>query len=201
MRTYHSILSLAVLCGLAACAGNTTATADADPNGPVPRPEHIFVAYFAVAPGQAGQEQGGAMRVDRPNREMLAIRQARVMLATALVERLKQMGLPAEIATNNTGYGDGILIQGQLVNVDESGGARRVLVGAGGGRGRIGADGQLYSVSDAAPPRLLMALQEHSGPPIAAAGSNFASQAADALAEQIGRFAARKGWIARTALN
>jgi hypothetical protein len=67
--------------------------------------------------------------------------------------------LPAEIATNSVAGANDLLVQGQIVNIDQGNRTRRILIGLGAGKSSIGADAQIYRLTQTAPPRFMMAFE------------------------------------------
>lgn len=197
MRAAGLVRLLTLTVGLGACSQNPFATTEAYSGPPLPRPDHIFVAYFAIVPEQVRLEQGVTARFvriaeDRPlaARPLQAIRPLQAALAEHLVSRLKTYGLLAEIATNNTGSGSGLLVQGQIVSMSRGKETKRVLVGLGGG-GTIEADTQLYNLTESVRPQFLMAFEGQA----AGRGAPDADRLADAIAKRIGAYAVAQGWI------
>lgn len=176
-------------------------------SGPVPKPDHIYVAYYAVAPDEVRIDKGVSIRVGRavgdpslPQRDLLAARRARADLAIAVVEQLNRLGLPAEVATNNAANGDGLLLQGQIAGPDPAKRSRLALVGLNGGKGPIHAETQLFQVAGGAQPRLLATFGSPGGEgPITGADHTLSTTAAEAIAAHITRFAKEQGWLTRTA--
>jgi hypothetical protein len=204
MRTFDWLRLLVVIAGLTGCSRARVQTVESFPGPPMSRPDHIFVAYFAVTPEQVRLDRGVSARIvggagDEPlDAEALgAVRALQAGLAERLVGRLKTYGLVAEIATNNMGGGNGLLVQGQIVSIDPGKKSRRVLISLDGGGSGIDADTQLYALTEAAPPRLLTAFEGQAD----VSEAPDADQMADAIAPRIGAFAVAQGWIRQTALK
>ncbi|MDR3531976.1 MAG: DUF4410 domain-containing protein [Rhodopila sp.] len=183
---------------LAACTHAQVQTVESYQGPPLSRPDHIFVAHFSIAPKQVRLDQGVGTRIMRAAdaeplgaQELQAARATQAALAQALVGRLKRYGLPGEIATNNTGMGPGLLVQGQIVSIDQGNRTRRVLIGLGAGKSSISADTQLYKLSETEPPRFIMAFksQADSGRMPGAAET----MGADAAAQRVGTAATLTG--------
>ena len=203
MRPVGLFRYLTLALGLAACSHSPVPTGEAYPGPPVSRPDHIFVAYFAIVPEQVKLEQGLSARFvrnadDQPlgAKALQALRPLQASLAEGLVGRLKSYGLSAEIATNNTGSGSGVLVQGQIVSISRGKATKRVLIGLG-GVGTIEADTQLYEVAETVAPRLLMVFEGRA----ANGGAPDADRLADAIAQRIGAFAVAQGWIPPAAVK
>jgi hypothetical protein len=194
MRLTKSFRLLAALSILAACSHAQVQPVESYVGLPLPSPDHIFVAYFSIAPEQVRLDQRVSARVKRAAddepmdaEELHAFRATQAALAQQLVGHLKKYGLPAEIATNNMGGGNGLLVQGQIVSIDQGDRTRRVLIGLGAGKGSISTDTQLYNLMGAAPPRFLMAFegQADSGNMPGAAETMDAGAAADRVGTSV----------------
>jgi hypothetical protein len=162
MRLTKVMLSLAVTAMLAACSHAKVDNVESYLGPPVPRPDRILVAYFAIEPGQVRLDQGVGSRVTRAAGdqplgalELRAAQDTQAALSERLVERLKTYGLPAELG--GAGAGNNMLVQGQIVGIDQGNRTRRLLIGLGAGKSSISANTQLYYTTQAAPPRFLMA--------------------------------------------
>ena len=203
MRTIDWVRVLALIAGLAGCSGTRVLALESYPGPLMPRPNHIFIAYFSITPEQVRLDRGVSARIvrvagDEPLdvEESQAMRALQAGLAEGLVARLKTYGLSAEIATNNTGGGSGLLVQGQIVSIDRGKRNQRVLVGLG-GRGGIDADTQLFNLTETAPPRLLTAFPGKADD----GGTPDADRIADVIASRIGAFGVAQGWIRETTLK
>ena len=199
MRMVDWVRILALLAGLAACS--RPPVAESFPGPPVSRPDHIFVAYFAVTPEQIRLDRGLTARIVRAAGDQSwdvetsqTIHVLRAGLAEAIVRRLKTYGLSAEIATNNTGGVSGLLVQGQIVRINAT---RHVLIGLAGTEGGIDADTQIYHITETSPPRLLTAFPGQSDDD----ATPDADRLADAIGPRIGAFAVAQGWIPQSALK
>jgi hypothetical protein len=197
MRAGGLLPLLTLIVGLAGCSRNSASTSDTYPGPPLPRPDHIFVAYFAIGPEQVRLEQGVTARFvriaeDRPleANTLQAIRPLQSALAEGVVSRLKTYGLSAEIATNNTGSGNGLLVQGQIVSINRGKETTRALIGLG-STGTIEVDTQLFELNGPVRPRFLMAFTGQA----ASGGTPDADRLADAAATRIAAFAVAQGWI------
>lgn len=204
MRTVDWLRVLALIAGLAGCSGTRGLPIDSYPGPPMARPDHIFIAYFSMTSEQVRLDRGVSARIvrnagDKPldAEASEAVRALQAGLAEALVGRLKTYGLSAEIATNNTGGGSGLLVQGQIVSFNPDKPTQHMLIGLGGGGGGIGADTQLFALTETAPPRLMTVFpgQADDG------GTPDADQLADVIAGRIGAFAVAQGWIGQNALK
>jgi Domain of unknown function (DUF4410) len=166
MKQIRWFFRYGVIAMLAACSHAKVQTTESYLGPPMSRPDHLLVTYFTITPEQVRLDQGIGPRIMRASgdqtssaEELQAARDTQAALAERLVERLRKYGLPAELAANNAGAGDSLLLQGQIVSIDQGNRTRRVLVGLGAGKSSITADAQLYSLSGTAPPRFISAFQ------------------------------------------
>ena len=132
----------------------------------MPRPDHVYVSYFSITPDQVRLDQGIGARIIRATgdqplnaQELRAAQDTQAALAQHIVDRLRKYGLPAEIATNTAGSANALLVQGQIVSIDQGNRTRRILIGLGAGKSSIGADTQLYRLTETAPPRFVTAFE------------------------------------------
>jgi Domain of unknown function (DUF4410) len=118
----------------------------------MPRPNHIVVSYYSIAPEEVKLDQGvGARRLVRVSEdqplaalELKAAQDTQAALAEGIVERLQKYGLPAELPTGGD-VGEGtMLVQGQIVGINQGNRTRRVLIGLGAGKSSVSADTQIY---------------------------------------------------------
>ena len=167
MRVTRVLQAFAVAVLLGACSQAHVQSSQSYFGPPVPRPNHIVVSYYSIAPEEVKLDQGVGARLMRVSEdqplgalELKAARDTQAALAEEIVERLQRYGLPAELPTG--GYvGDGtMLVQGQIVGINEGNRTRRVLIGLGAGKSSVSADTRIYYATDrSAPPRLLMSFE------------------------------------------
>jgi hypothetical protein len=185
--------SLSVAAMLGACSQAHVQTGQAYFGPPLPRPTHIVVSYYSIAPDEVKLDQGvGArlMRVsgDQPPGalELKAAQDAQAALAERIVVRLQKYGLPAELSTGgNVGAGT-MLVQGQIVGINQGNRTRRMLIGLGAGKSSVSAETQIYYATDrSAPPHFMMSFtgQADSGHPPGA----VETLGAGAAAQSVGR--------------
>jgi hypothetical protein len=198
MRMGTRLLRLALISVLSACSHARVQATQSYLGPPIPRPNHVYVAYFSITPEQVRLDQGIGARITRAAsdqalsaRELKAAQDTQAALAEHLVDRLRKYGLPAEIPTNTPGSANDLLVQGQIVGVDQGNRTRRILIGLGAGKSSISADAQLYYLTETAPPRFVTAFegQADSGRMPGAAET----MGAGAAAERIGTSAALTG--------
>ena len=157
MKHAVRLLRLACVLGLAACNHARVQTTESYLGPAMPRPDHIYVAYFSITPEQVRLDQGIGARITRAAddqplgmQEMQAAQATQAALTEHLVDRLRRYGLPAEIAPTTPVGSNDLLVQGQIVGIDQGNRTRRILIGLGAGKSSIGADTQLYHLTETA---------------------------------------------------
>jgi hypothetical protein len=135
------LFALAFLAGCAAKQGTVTGRQEYQ-GGNIARPEHIYVYNFAatsddVPPdsAMAGLDTGS---MSQSSEQIEAGRQVGAKIAQVLVQEIRGMGLPAELATNQTApqLGD-LVLRGYIVSIDEGDVAKRVAIGFGSGASHL----------------------------------------------------------------
>ncbi|WP_158932336.1 DUF4410 domain-containing protein [Acidisphaera sp. S103] len=166
MKHAARFLSFACALGLAACNHARVQTTESYLGPMMPRPDHIYVAYFSITPEQVRLDQGIGARITRAAddqpleaQELQAAQAAQAALAEQLVDRLRKYGLPAEIAPTEPMGGNDLLVQGQIVGIDQGNRTRRILIGLGAGKSTVSADAQVYRLTAMAPPRFVSAFE------------------------------------------
>ena len=151
-----------LLMALAACAPTHIRQEQAYSGPPLPRPENILVADFAVTPQQVKLDSGLRARlmgmVSGTPQDVQAAEDGRAVadaIANTLVQDLRKLGLPAVRADASAPAigGNTLIIDGQMLSVDEGNRTRRNLIGLGAGQSTVEADLQLYYQSAGAQPR------------------------------------------------
>jgi hypothetical protein len=158
----------------------------------LPRPAHVVVTDFAIDPSEVKLDSGVSAEFMRtasgtplPDLLKQAAGAAQDALAERLASRLASYGLPVErLPAKMTPPPGSLLVQGQIVSVDEGNRTRRTLVGLGAGKSSVGADAQLYYITDPAQPLFLESFNgtADSGRMPGAAETMGAGAAADRLA-------------------
>jgi hypothetical protein len=189
--------ALLLTLALAACNPARVAATRDYPGPALPRPERVLVRDFAITPQDVRLDQGIRARLTRATsdqplsaQQLQVARQANGTLSEALVQQLRQAGIPAERVAGEVGpqRGNAVLIEGQVVSVDEGNRTRRTLIGLGAGRSSVTADAQLFYREGAAAPRLLESFE-----------SSADSGRAPGAAETMGAGAAAGSGIAASA--
>jgi hypothetical protein len=191
MSRLPNMIAVITLIALAACTRADVRTVQPYYGPAMPRPDHVFVAYFAISPDQVRLDQGIGARITRVAEdhpmgadEWQVAQTTQAALAARLAERLTSYGLPAAVGEATAEPGNNLLVQGQIVGVDQGNRTRRVLIGLGAGKSTVSADTQLYYLSAGAPPRFVSAFegQADSGRMPGAAETMGAGAAAGTLA-------------------
>ena len=112
-------------------------------NEKLPRPNRIWVYYFAATPKDVPPDSAFAAQIAESNimqsaEEVEAGRELGAEIASELVAQIKAMGLPAAHATRQTvpGISD-LVIRGYLLSVDEGSATKRVTIGFGAGASEL----------------------------------------------------------------
>lgn len=166
MKHAVRFLSFACALGLAACNHAHVQTTESYLGPMMPRPDHVYVAYFSITPEQVRLDQGIGARITRAAddqplgaRELQAAQATQAALTEQLVDRLRKYGLPAEIAPTTPLGSNDLLVQGQIVGIDQGNRTRRILIGLGAGKSTVSADAQVYRLTAIAPPRFVTSFE------------------------------------------
>jgi hypothetical protein len=109
----------------------------------MPRPHHIWVYDFAATPAEVPAGSALAGKHDehatpQTAEQIAAGHQAGAEIATALVEEIFNMGLPAKRASAGTEPEiNDLVIRGYLISVDEGSATKRVAIGFGSGASHL----------------------------------------------------------------
>ena len=166
MKNLIWLSRLGLISLLAACSHAHVQTTQSYLGPQMARPDHIYVSYFSITPDQVRLDQGVGARIMRVaenqplnTEELQAAEDTREALAEHIVDRLRKYGLPAQIGYETTGSVNDLLVQGQIVSIDQGNRTRRLLVGLGAGKSSIGADAQIYHLTNSAPPRFVTSFE------------------------------------------
>ncbi len=159
MKNTAWLVRLALMAALSACSHAQVQTSESYLGPTIPRPDHVYVSYFSITPGVGARISRAASDQPLGAQEMKAAQDTQMALAQGIVDRLRQYGLPAQIAVNPQGGPNDILVQGQIVGIDQGNRTRRILIGLGAGKSTVTADAQIYHLTGAAPPRFVMAFE------------------------------------------
>lgn len=152
-------LAVALLCVAAGCTTGYRIDEESDAVG-LPRPAAVYVYDFAVVPADVQLDRGGplqrlagALAGDEadPDAQAVALgRRVADALAADLVQRITEMGLPAQrLSRPDTPPEGALAVAGQFVSVDEGNRLRRMAIGFRQGQSSVTAQVQLYRVTGA----------------------------------------------------
>lgn len=132
----RTVPCLFVLLFLVGCASSDITARQEYQGERIARPDHIIVYNFA-APRNV------------PNEQLETVRQVGAEIAEGLVEEIRNMGLPATRASNQTRprIGD-LVIKGYLLSVEEGNVDERVAIGFGSGASELKAAVEGYLMTD-----------------------------------------------------
>jgi len=136
---------LTVICFLlaigAGCASTQVSDRETLATGKLPRPDHILVYDFGVAPEDVPDASALTGRVDAQpmtGEELAQGRELGAEVARALVAEIQAMGLPAEHAASGTEPRlDDIVIRGYFASIHQGSAAERMVVGFGAGASKL----------------------------------------------------------------
>jgi hypothetical protein len=134
---------LLALVMLAGCASTKVTDRQQLLYGKLPRPQHILVYDFAATPADVPRGSDYANPNYRPplpqtSEEIAAGRQAGAQVAAALVEQIREMGMPAvQASAGIKPQLNDIVIRGYFVSIDEGSTAKRVAIGFGSGSSKL----------------------------------------------------------------
>jgi hypothetical protein len=124
---------------VAGCAKTTITSRDQLVTGQLPRPEHILVYDFVATPGDVppySSFAGGQYEQPTPQTaEQIEMgRKVGAEVASHLVEEIRAMGLPAELASSDSvPVVNDLVIRGYLLSIQKGSAAKRVAIGFGSG--------------------------------------------------------------------
>jgi hypothetical protein len=135
----HIVLSLFALAFLAGCASTKITSRNEVVTGQLPRPARIWVYDFAATPadvpaGSALAGQYSEHSTPQTADEIATGRKLGAEIATELIKRIRNMGMPAEhgVAGTTPQIND-IVIRGYLISYIEGSAEKRILIGFGSG--------------------------------------------------------------------
>ena len=144
MKSYsHIVSSLFSLVIAAGCASTEVTERQEYMGGKAPRPGHIWVYDFAATSAEIPADsafagQHAEHRTPQTQEQIATGRQVGAAIATALVEEIRNMGLPASRASNGTKPEiNDLVIRGYLLSVDEGDATKRVAIGFGSGASHL----------------------------------------------------------------
>lgn len=143
-------LGLSVLCALVGCT--SIQTVDEYSGGPLPRPDRVLVADFAVSPEDVKLDRGISARAlaaakgtSRTGQEIEIGQKVASTLSQKLVSEIRKLGLDAERAMGTPmPRGNDLVVEGHFLSIDEGNRTERVVIGLGMGRTDVQTEVQVY---------------------------------------------------------
>jgi hypothetical protein len=135
-RIVMCLLAVVVATG---CAKTTITSRDQIVTDQLPRPRHILVYDFVATPGDIPADSSVAGQyaehpTPQSSEEIATGRKLGAEIASRLVEKIRDMGLPAERASRRTvPEVNDILIRGYLLSIQKGSVAKRFVIGFGSG--------------------------------------------------------------------
>ena len=127
----------------AGCASTKISNREQLVTGPIPKPNHILVNNFVATPSDlpADSVLVGESDLDTTPQTPEQIAEGQKLgaeIATQLVEQIRAMGMPAELASSaiQPQLND-IVIRGYLLSINEGSAAKRVAIGFGSGASKL----------------------------------------------------------------
>lgn len=144
------LLAVALFAG---CASTKVTSSQPFVSGKLPRPSSIWVHDFAATPADVPPGSSFADPSYRPSQpqtpeEIAAGRQAGAEVAASLVERIRDLGLPAERPARQTQpQTNDLVIQGYFISLDEGSATKRIAIGFGSGSSRLTTAVEAYQMT------------------------------------------------------
>jgi hypothetical protein len=134
-----SLIALAVVAG---CASTSVTNRDQVASSNLPRPGQIWIYPFAATPDEVRPESslaGQSPADSQPDPEQVAEGQKlAAQIASGLVEKIHDMGLPAAIGTAGTRPQlNDLVIEGSILSVQAGSAAKRVAIGFSSGQSEM----------------------------------------------------------------
>jgi hypothetical protein len=117
------------------------------------RPARVFVYDFSVSPDNVRLDQGLGAQVEeamkgtpRTEQELALGAKVAKTISDTLVERITNMGLPAQRAVGApSAWSDSLVVEGQILSIDQGNRTERVVIGLGTGRSDVETHVQVYA--------------------------------------------------------
>ncbi len=141
-KSYPRILfCLVTLLLIAGCASTKVTSRQRLVAGDLPRPEHIWVYDFVATPADVPADSaftGQYETVPQTSEQIATGRDLGAQIASELVRRIREMGLPAARATALTRPQlNDLVFKGYLLSIDEGSAAKRIAIGFGSGSSQL----------------------------------------------------------------
>jgi hypothetical protein len=144
------LLAVAIFAG---CASTEVTSSQPIINERLPRPNYIWVYDFVATPADVPRGSSFADPRYRPSQpqtsdEISAGRQAGAEVAATLVERIRDMGLPAERPSARTPpQTNDLVIWGYFISLDEGSAVQRIAIGFGSGAAQLTTAVEVYQMT------------------------------------------------------
>jgi hypothetical protein len=138
-----TILCLFAVLVVAGCASTQMRQREINVTGKIPRPGTIWVSDFVADASDLPPDStfAGQTPVTPPTEEEAALgRELGISIATQLAQRIRDMGMPAQVAVpGTTPQINDIMIRGCLVSIEQGSAAKRMTIGFGSGGSELSA--------------------------------------------------------------
>jgi len=149
----HIVLCLFTLLVIAGCASTKVTSRERLVTGVLPRPENIWVYDFVATPADVPADSALAGQYSEPttpqtDEQVATGREVGAQIAEALVERIRDMGLPAAGASTLTSLKlNDLVIKGYLLSIDEGSATKRIAIGFGSGSSQLRTAVEVFQVT------------------------------------------------------
>ena len=159
MKSHGITAHCLALVALVGCASTEVTGGQSYEQGKLPRPDRILVYDFAATssdlPSWSAAARRHAETTATPSREVLEKgRELGAMVASELVEEIREMGLPAVAAAGQTPRTGDVMIIGYFESIDEGSTAKRLVLGFGSGGAELETQVEGYLMTDQGPREL-----------------------------------------------
>ena len=159
MKSHGITAHCLALVALVGCASTQVTDGHTYEQGKLPRPDRILVYDFAATssdlPSWSAAARRHAETTATPSREVLEKgRELGAMVASELVEEIREMGLPAVAAAGQTPRTGDIMIIGYFESIEEGSTAKRLVLGFGSGGAELETQVEGYLMTDQGPREL-----------------------------------------------
>ncbi len=159
MKSHGITAHCLALVALVGCASTEVTGGHNYEQGKLARPDRILVYDFAATssdlPSWSAAARRHAETTATPSREVLEKgRELGAMVASELVEAIREMGLPAVAAAGQTPRTGDVMIIGYFESIDEGSTAKRLVLGFGSGGAELETQVEGYLMTDQGPREL-----------------------------------------------
>jgi len=137
----YIVLCLLSLLVIAGCASTKVTSREQRVTGDLPRPKTIWVYDFVATPADVPADSAFAGQyetVPQTSEQIATGRELGAQIAADLVNRIRDMGLPAARASTRTRPQiNDLVFRGYLLSIDEGSAAKRIAIGFGSGSSQL----------------------------------------------------------------